>query len=40
VFQPDEGDGATFAEMGLEAKNAISHRGRAFRALLSALAQR
>ena len=40
VFQPDEGDGATFAEMGVEAKNAISHRGRAFRALLDALAQR
>jgi XTP/dITP diphosphohydrolase len=40
VFQPDEGGGATFAEMGVEAKNAISHRGRAFRALLAALAQR
>jgi len=40
VFQPDEGGGATFAEMGVEAKNAISHRGRAFRALLDALAQR
>ena len=40
VFQPDDGGGATFAEMGIEAKNAISHRGRAFRALLSALAQR
>jgi XTP/dITP diphosphohydrolase len=40
VFQPDEGGGATFAEMGIEAKNAISHRGRAFRALLSELAQR
>ena len=40
VFQPDEGDGATFSEMGIEAKNAISHRGRAFRALLTALAQR
>jgi len=39
VFQPDEGGGATFAEMGVEAKNAISHRGRAFRALLDALAQ-
>ncbi len=31
VFQPDEGGGATFAEMGTDAKNAISHRGRAFR---------
>jgi len=40
VFQPDEADGATFAEMGVEAKNAISHRGRAFRALLSELEQR
>jgi XTP/dITP diphosphohydrolase len=40
VFQPDEGGGTTFAEMGVEAKNAISHRGRAFRALLEALAQR
>ena len=40
VFQPDEGDGGTFAEMGIEAKNAISHRGRAFRALLTELAQR
>jgi XTP/dITP diphosphohydrolase len=40
VFQPDEGHGATFSEMGIEAKNAISHRGRAFRALLTALARR
>jgi XTP/dITP diphosphohydrolase len=40
VFQPDEGGGATFAEMGSEAKNAISHRGRAFRALLSELERR
>ena len=40
VFQPDEGDGGTFAEMGVDAKNAISHRGRAFRALLTELAQR
>ena len=40
VFQPDEGGGSTFAEMGAEAKHAISHRGRAFRALLSELAQR
>ena len=37
VFQPDEGGGATFAEMTADAKNAISHRGRAFRALLEAL---
>ena len=40
VFQPDEGGGATFAELGIEAKNAISHRGRAFRALLTELARR
>jgi XTP/dITP diphosphohydrolase len=40
VFQPDEGDGATFAEMGADAKHAISHRGRAFRALLSELERR
>ena len=37
VFQPDEGNGATFAEMTAEAKHGISHRGRAFRALLAAL---
>lgn len=40
VFQPDDGGGATFAEMGADAKHAISHRGRAFRALLSELAPR
>ena len=40
VFQPDESDGATFAEMSADAKNAISHRGRAFRALLNGLEQR
>lgn len=40
VFQPDEGSGATFSEMGVDAKNAISHRGRAFRELLAALEQR
>ena len=40
IFQPDEGGGATFAEMGVEAKNAISHRGRAFRALLAELERR
>jgi XTP/dITP diphosphohydrolase len=38
VFRPDEGGGLTFSEMGPDAKHAISHRGRAFRALLSALA--
>jgi XTP/dITP diphosphohydrolase len=40
VFVPDEGDGATFATMTPEAKHAISHRGRAFRALAAALADR
>jgi XTP/dITP diphosphohydrolase len=33
VFVPDEGDGRTFAEMSAEEKHALSHRGRAFRAL-------
>ena len=37
VFVPAERDGRTFAEMGDE-KHEISHRGRAFRALASALA--
>ncbi len=32
--------GETFAQMSSEAKNAISHRGRAFRALVEALRQR
>ncbi|MBS7609357.1 XTP/dITP diphosphatase [Candidatus Bathyarchaeota archaeon] len=32
IFQPLEGDGRTFAEMGIEEKCAISHRGRALRA--------
>ncbi len=38
VFIPIDGDGRTFAEMGLVAKNAVSHRARAInslRALLS-----
>ncbi|HVE47405.1 MAG TPA: RdgB/HAM1 family non-canonical purine NTP pyrophosphatase [Acidimicrobiales bacterium] len=38
VFVPDEGDGRTFAEMAPSEKNAISHRGRALRALAEALA--
>ena len=33
VFVPAEGDGRTFAEMAPEQKHAISHRGRALRAL-------
>jgi XTP/dITP diphosphohydrolase len=37
VFVPAEGDGRTFAAMGPDAKHALSHRGRAFRALAAAL---
>ncbi|MGH8980483.1 MAG: RdgB/HAM1 family non-canonical purine NTP pyrophosphatase [Acidimicrobiales bacterium] len=37
VFVPDEGDGRTFAQMRPEEKHAISHRGRAFRALADEL---
>ena len=37
VFVPDEGDGRTFAEMTADEKHAISHRGRALRALRDAL---
>ena len=37
VFVPTEGDGRTFAEMSAEEKHALSHRGRAFRALAEAL---
>jgi XTP/dITP diphosphohydrolase len=37
VFVPDEGDGRTFAEMTADEKHALSHRGRAIRALLAAL---
>lgn len=33
VFVPDAGGGRTFAEMSAAEKNAVSHRGRAFRAL-------
>ena len=39
VFIPVERDGRTFAQMGDE-KHEISHRGRAFRALAAALADR
>ena len=38
VFMPDDGDGRTFAEMTPLEKHALSHRGRAFRALADALA--
>ncbi len=40
IFAPDDGDGSTFAEMSADAKHVVSHRGRAFAALVSALAQR
>lgn len=30
IFQPNEGNGLTYAEMTKEAKNLISHRGRSF----------
>ena len=40
LFVPDDGDGRTFAEMTADDKHAVSHRGRAFRALLDALSQR
>jgi XTP/dITP diphosphohydrolase len=37
LFVPNEGDGRTFAEMAPGEKHAISHRGRAFRALATSL---
>ena len=37
LFVPDDGDGRTFAEMSDDEKNALSHRGQAFRALLAEL---
>jgi XTP/dITP diphosphohydrolase len=40
VFVPDDADGRTFAEMTLAEKQAISHRGRAFRALAERLTAR
>ena len=39
LFVPDEGDGRTFAEMDQVEKHALSHRGRAFRALAAALGE-
>ena len=39
VFVPDEGDGRTFAELTPDEKHAISHRGRAVRALAESLAE-
>ena len=38
LFVPVEGDGRTFAEMTTAEKHALSHRGRAFRALAARLA--
>ena len=40
VFAPVEGGGRTFAEMSAAAKNAMSHRARALRALLEILRHR
>jgi XTP/dITP diphosphohydrolase len=37
IMQPSEGDGRTFAEMSAAEKHALSHRGRAFRALADLL---
>jgi XTP/dITP diphosphohydrolase len=38
IFVPREGGGRTFAELRPEEKHALSHRGRAFRALAAELA--
>ena len=37
IFLPDEGEGRTFAQMSADAKNAISHRGRAMKKLIEKL---
>jgi XTP/dITP diphosphohydrolase len=37
VFVPDDGDGRSYAELSADEKNAVSHRGRAFRALAESL---
>jgi XTP/dITP diphosphohydrolase len=37
LFVPADGDGRTFAEMTLDEKNAVSHRGRALRRLAEML---
>jgi len=39
IFVPTEGDGRTFAELLPMEKHALSHRGRAFRALAAELAK-
>jgi XTP/dITP diphosphohydrolase len=38
LFVPDDGEGRTFAEMSVDEKHRISHRGRAFRSLATLLA--
>lgn len=38
VFLPDDGDGRTFAEMTIEEKHVLSHRGKAFREMARLLA--
>jgi len=35
IFEPLEGDGRTFAQMSADEKHALSHRGRALRALVT-----
>jgi XTP/dITP diphosphohydrolase len=40
LFQPLEGGGRTFSELGPKAKDAMSHRARAFRSLAAALRTR
>ena len=37
IFQPDEANGRTFAQMNADEKNAISHRGRAVKKLVEFL---
>jgi XTP/dITP diphosphohydrolase len=37
LFIPTDGDGRTFAQMTIEEKHELSHRGRAFRALAKLL---
>lgn len=39
IFEPLEGDGRTFAEMSADEKHALSHRGRALRALVACVKQ-
>jgi XTP/dITP diphosphohydrolase len=39
LFIPADGDGRTFAQMTADEKHAVSHRGRAFRALAELLAE-